>query len=235
MPAPVPRLVVGSARGDGCQTARMTTSAREAYGAGAGVAVDLVTGRHVAAAWDEPSVLAGMSVGELAAHLARSVLQVEWYLDGPVAREAVPITAEAYYADLTGTSDPTSALNTGVRQRSTETAAQGATALAVEVVAAWGRLRGRLAHEPADRVMTVRHQGHTLLLDEYLRTRCVELAVHTEDLALSLGSDVRAPAVTLSAAVDVLVGAARRRHGDAEVLHALARRERDGQDALRVL
>jgi len=56
--------------------------------------------------------------------------------------------------------------------------------------------------------------------------------VHTEDLALGLGSDVRAPAETLSSAVDVLVGAARLRHGDAEVL---ARRERDGQDALRVV
>ena len=93
----------------------------------------------------------------------------------------------------------------------------------------------RLAQEPADRLMTVRHQGHTLLLDEYLRTRCVELAVHTEDLALSVSSDVRTPGTTLTAAVDVLVGAARNRRGDAEVLHALARRERDGHDALRVL
>ena len=213
----------------------MTTRAREAYEAGAGVAVDLVTGEQVAAAWGEPSVLAAMSVGELAAHLARSVLQVEWYLDGPVAQDALPITAEIYYADLTGTSEPMSALNTGVRQRSAQTAAQGATALADEVVSAWERLRERLVHEPSDRVMTVRHQGHTLLLDEYLRTRCVELAVHTEDLALSLGSDVRTPATTLSVAVDVLVGAARRRHGDVEVLHALARRERDGLHALRVL
>ncbi len=211
------------------------TGVRDAYGAGADVAVALVVGDQVAGAWDEPSVLPGMSVGELAAHLARSVLQVEWYLDGPVAHGAVPVTAEVYYGDLAGTSQPASALNTGVRQRSAETAAQGPEALAAEVGAARERLRVRLAQEPADRLMTVRHQGRTLLLDEYLRTRCVELAVHTEDLALSVGSDVRAPATTLAAAVDVLVGAARHRHGDAEVLHALARRERDGQDALRVL
>lgn len=202
---------------------------------GADVAVELVTSPQVRDAWDEPSVLAGLRVGELAAHLARSVLQVEWYLDGPLAVDAPLVSAAAYYGDLDGTTDAASALNTGVRERSAETAAQGAGALAAEVTAARERLRDRLAHEPAGRRLTVRHQGHTLLLDEYLRTRCVELAVHTEDLALSLGSDVRTPAVTLAVAVEVLVGAARHRHGDLEVLHALARRERDDSDALRVL
>lgn len=213
----------------------MTAAAREAYGAGADVAVALVTRAGVAGAWDAPSVLAGLSVGELAAHLARSVLQVEWYLDGPLAADAPLVDATAYYGDLAGSTEPTSALNTGVRERSAETAAQGPEALATAVSAGRERLRDRLVREPADRRMTVRHQGHTLLLDEYLRTRCVELAVHTEDLALSLGSDVRAPTSTLAVAVEVLVGAARHRHGDVAVLHALARRERDGRDALRVL
>ena len=59
--------------------------------------------------------------------------------------------------------------------------------------------------------------------------------MHTEDLALSVGSDVRAPRPAVAVAVDVLVAAARQRHGDRDVLHALARRERDGSEALRVL
>lgn len=213
----------------------MTTAARAAYRVGADVMMGLVTSEAVARAWDEPSVLDGMSVGELAAHLSRSVLQVEWYLDGSLDPDAALVDAAGYYAALTGTTDLSSALNTGVRARSTATAAQGRDALLAEVTAARERLRGRLPLESDERRMTVRHQGHTLLLDEYLRTRCVELAVHTEDLALSVGSDVRAPEETLAAAVDVLVGAARRRHGDAEVLHALARRERDGREALRVV
>ncbi|MCC2313193.1 maleylpyruvate isomerase N-terminal domain-containing protein [Cellulomonas xiejunii] len=213
----------------------MTTSARDAYRAGADAAVDLVTSHTVARAWHDPSVLDGMSVGELAAHLSRSVLQVEWYLDGPLDADAPLVDAADYYADLTGTTDPSSTLNTGVRARSTETAAQGVEGLTAEASAALDRLRVRLPQEPTDRRMTVRHQGRTLLLDEYLRTRCVELAVHTEDLALSLGSDVRAPAVTTATAVDVLLAAARRRNGDTAVMHALARRERDDDDALRVL
>ena len=213
----------------------MTTAARAAYRAGADVMVGLVTSEAVARAWDEPSVLDGMSVGELAAHVSRSVLQVEWYLDGSLDCEAALVDAVGYYADLTGTTDPSSALNTGVRARSAQTAAQGRDALVAGLTAARERLRARLPLEPDDRRMTVRHQGHTLLLDEYLRTRCVELAVHTEDLALSVGSDVRAPEETVATAVDVLVGAARRRHGDTAVMHALARRERDDRDALHVV
>ncbi len=213
----------------------MTSRARDAYREGAAVAVALVTSDAVATTWDAPSALVDMTVGEVAAHLARSVLQVEWYLDGPLDADAVLVTAAGYYGDLAGTSEPTSALNTGVRARSAETAAQGFDALADAVAGAAARLAERLVREPADRRLTVRHQGHTLLLDEYLRTRCVELAVHTEDLALSLGTDVRAPAATVGVAVDVLVDAARHRHGDAAVLHALSRRERDTTDALRVL
>ncbi|QGQ20206.1 hypothetical protein GC089_14605 [Cellulomonas sp. JZ18] len=213
----------------------MTTSPRSVYRKGVDVAVGLVGSEAVADAWDAPSALVGMTVGELAAHLARSVLQVEWYLDGPLTPDAPLVTAVAYYGDLTGTAEPTSELNTGVRERSAQTAAHGRDALVAAVVAASDRLRERLPHEPADRRLTVGHRGHTLLLDEYLRTRCVELAVHTEDLALSVGSDVRAPASTTAVAVDVLVGAARHRHGDVEVLHALSRRERATTDALRVL
>lgn len=208
---------------------------REAYGAGADVAVELVTGPAVARAWHEGSALDGMTVGELAAHLARSVLQVEWYLDGPLTPDARLVDAADYYADLSGTTDATSDLNTGVRARSAETAAAGRDALVRDVTAACDRLRERLRREPADRCLTVRHHGHTLLLDEYLATRCVELAVHTEDLALSVDSALRAPAVTTGVAVDVLVAAARRRHGDVAVLHALVRRERDVVDALRVV
>lgn len=211
------------------------TAHLEAYGAGADVAVELLTSDAVAQAWDDDAVLDGMTVGEVAAHLARSVLQVEWYLDGPLTPDAAPVDAADYYADLSGTTDATSELNTGVRARSAETAAAGRDALVRDVTAARRRLRVRLPHEPDDRRMTVRHHGHTLLLDEYLATRCVELAVHTEDLALSVGSAVRAPATTTAVAVDVLVAAARRRHGDVAVLHALARRERDDVDALRVV
>ncbi|MFJ9738337.1 hypothetical protein [Streptomyces sp. NPDC101166] len=52
---------------------------------------------------------------------------------------------------------------------------------------------------------------------------------------LSVGAQCRTPEATLAVAVGVLVAAARDRHGDQAVLHALARRERDAGQALHVL
>ncbi|MGW2471581.1 maleylpyruvate isomerase N-terminal domain-containing protein [Streptomyces sp. NPDC001665] len=213
----------------------MTTETRKAYLLAAEQAVQLLATEGVADCWDEESVLPGMSVGGLAGHLARSVLQVEWFLDGPVTG-AEPVSPVYYYARLAGTTVPDSALNVGVRARSEETAAAGPAAVAEEAHAAWQRLADRLGKEPADRRVSVLHRpGEEMLLDGYLQTRCVELAVHLEDLALSVGARRSAHEAALAIAVDVLVAAARERHGDQAVLHALARRERDTDQALRVL
>ncbi|MER7899516.1 hypothetical protein ABTX62_26215 [Streptomyces sp. NPDC096046] len=101
--------------------------------------------------------------------------------------------------------------------------------MAEQARAAWQRLVQRLGQEPADRRVAILHRpGEEMLLDGYLQTRCVELAVHLDDLVLSVGARCQTPEATLAIAVDVLVAAARDRHGDQAVLHALARRERDG-------
>lgn len=63
----------------------MVAEIRDIYLEAARTAVQLLDSRAVGSAWDAESVLAGMSVGALAGHLARSVLQVEWFLDGDVA------------------------------------------------------------------------------------------------------------------------------------------------------
>ena len=209
---------------------------RDPYLEAAARAAALLHDPRVASAWDGESVLAGMTVGALAGHLARSVLQVEWFLDGPLDHGNEPTTAVTYYARIVDAPDPGSALNRGVRARSQESAAAGAAAVASDTAAALDRLRARLPQEPADRRVAILHRpGEEMLLDEYLRTRCVELAVHTDDLALSVGADVRAPDPATAVAINLLVAAAAERHGRLAVLHALSRRERDGIGALRVL
>lgn len=213
----------------------MTTEIRKAYLLAAEQAVQLLATEELARRWEKESVLPGMSVGGLAGHLARSVLQVEWFLDGPVVG-AEPVHPVHYYARLVGTSVPESALNVGVRARSEETAAAGPTAVAEQAQAAWQRLADRLGKEPRDRRVAILHRpGEEMLLDGYLQTRCVELAVHLDDLALSVGARRSAPEAALAIAVDVLIAAARERHGDQAVMYALARRERDVAEALRVL
>ncbi|GAA3483056.1 maleylpyruvate isomerase N-terminal domain-containing protein [Streptomyces yanii] len=213
----------------------MTTETRQAYLLAAERAVQLLAAKEVARRWEEESVLPGMSVGGLAGHLARSILQVEWFLDGQ-ALGAEPVSPVRYYARLVGTSVPDSALNVGVRARSEETAAAGPTVVGEQAQAAWQRLALRLDKEPADRRVAILHRpGEEMLLDGYLQTRCVELTVHLDDLALSVGARCPVPEAALAIAVDVLVAAARERHGDQAVLHALARRERDVHQALLVL
>ena len=75
-----------------------------------------------------------------------------------------------------------------------------------------------------------------MLLDDYLITRLLEVVVHTDDLAVSLGiepPDFPRPAT--AAVIDCLLEVARRRHGDIAVVRAFTRRERDRPEALRVL
>ncbi|MFE1783747.1 maleylpyruvate isomerase N-terminal domain-containing protein, partial [Streptomyces sp. NPDC059506] len=209
----------------------MTEEIRKAYLLGAEQAVHLLAAEEVARRWEKESALPGMTVGGLAGHLARSVLQVEWFLDGGTTGSE-PVSPVCYYARLVGTSSPDSELNAGVRARSEETAAAGPAAVAGQARAARQRLAQRLAQEPADRRVAVLHRpGEEMLLDGYLRTRCVELAVHLDDLALSTGVHCPVPGATLAVAVDLLVAAARERHGDRAVLRALARRERDAEQA----
>ena len=57
-------------------TVMSVNETRSSYLLAAGAAIELLAEERTAKAWDRPSVLEGMSVGVLAAHLARSVLQV---------------------------------------------------------------------------------------------------------------------------------------------------------------
>ncbi|MDQ3574803.1 MAG: maleylpyruvate isomerase N-terminal domain-containing protein [Actinomycetota bacterium] len=206
---------------------------RDLYLEVAVLTAELVADPSVAEHWEDQSVLAHLAVGGLAGHLARSVLQVEWYLDREVA-DASLMTASEYYASLVGVTDPDSELNAGVRRRGEEAAIEGPAGLAQRTAAALARLTTRLPVEPGHR--RVEAIGRVLLLDEYLRTRLVEMTVHNDDLALSVGlSPPEAPADAYGVAIDTLVGVSMLRHGPLAVLRALTRHERQDTEILRVL
>ena len=206
---------------------------REAYLAAASSAVDLIGRREVGDSWNEPSVLPEFAIRGLAGHLARSVLQVEWFLDMPEP-DAEPVTAVQYYGELEGVDDPNSELNTGVRARGEETASGGWARLYLDAMNTLDRLRDRLPSLPTSRKVLA--SGRTLTIDEYLKTRLIELTVHIDDLALSIhGAPPPVAEDATTIAIAVLVGVARARHGDLAVLRALTRRERDPDDTLRVL
>lgn len=156
------------------------------------------------------------------------MLTVHWYLDMP---EPDPPTATAaeYYASNPG--DPEA--DQQVLARGAETAKGGWARLYLDVGRAVQSLEERLPEEPASHRIPAR--GYALLLDEYLRTRIVELVVHLEDLTRSLDLPRYDLPVATRIAISALIETAVVRHGATAVLHALARRELDSVEALRVL
>lgn len=216
-------------------------SIRTSYLAAASAVVEMLEHPAVAQAWEHPSALERMSVGDLAGHLTRSIHQVRDFLDAADPGSDDPIAAEAYFGDLPGTADLDSPLNIGVRRRSQDAAAAGHVEVCRRARAAYEHLVARLPGVAAQRQLLVFGE-RPMLIEEYLRTRLVEFAVHHDDLVVSLPDEVSGlssglpalPDEVREAAVEVLVGVARHRHGDLAVLRALARRERDPDEALRV-
>ena len=199
----------------------------------AAAAADLLSAPEVAKSWERPSALAEFRVSGLAGHLVRATTTVETYLAAPPP-DAAPIGAGEYYARL-ASSDISQPANQAVRARGEETAAGGPAEVARQAHELCHRLSARLPGEDMSRPLAVGH-GLVVTLSEYLRTRVVELVVHSEDLALSVGvTPVPPTPAAASVAIETLVEVARARHGDVPVLRALARRERDAVDALRVL
>jgi len=200
----------------------------------AATAVRLLERPELAGHWAGASVLPEFSVAGLAGHLLRGMSTVERYLGEPEPGEA-GISAASYFDTVIRSADIGDPANRAIRARGEEAAAGGPAVLASEARATLERLTSRLAGERPGRPVRVAG-GLVMTLDEYLRTRVVELVVHADDLAASVGVEPVPPQpATTAVAIDVLVGVARIRHGDMAVLRALARRERDTVRALRVL
>ena len=188
--------------------------------------VDLVAAPAVQGAWEQPSALAHLSVGALAAHLVRALTTPLAYLDADQPPADADLVDAAGYMDAVLTDDDLDgALHRGIRERAQAAAEQGPQAVATQARDALAALQTRLPRTPAGRRVAVK-DGIAITLDDYLQTRLVELVVHADDLAASLDLSLAVASSAWDVTIDVLVDLARRRHGDAAVLHALARRER---------
>lgn len=209
----------------------------ETFLAAAARAERLIASDRVAERWERPSALDGYRVGALAGHLARAVLTVARYLDRPVPPdEHEPIDAAGYFVRVLASHDPVdSDLHRRVRERGAQEAAEGPAPLVAQLA--------RTRRELADRFPSIDPGHHVAVLDDavltveqYLETRLVELVVHLDDLAVSVGldgpDDVPVDAYEVAAAV--LARIAGRRVGHLATVRSLARRERH-PDAVRAL
>ena len=187
------------------------------------VASTLITDPKVAAMWDETAALPGYTIGGLAAHLGRAVTTVVAYLDGePPAAGATEVDACRYVVAALGDHDPISSdLHTGIRQRASLLASDGPAAVGAHVEEALDRLT-RFDLDPARRLAVF--EGMAIRLSEYLKTRIVELTIHSSDLARSVSrTEPPLPRDAWRIAADVATAVALLRHGERMVALGLAR------------
>jgi len=195
------------------------TGTREAFVQAAASAAALLRDPAVAASWESASVLPEFGVAGLAGHLARQAQPV------PADR---PVSLLDHYARVSwidaGLGDEA---NVEIRRGGEGEAAGGAAALAAKTETTVGALRSALPAEPPGRLVRPSWVSWTLTLDDFLITRMMEIAVHSDDLALSVGVVTPAlPPAVLDPVLDLLTRLAVRRHGPTAVLRALSRSER---------
>ncbi len=189
---------------------------------------ELMSRPVVAERWHEPSALEGMTVGALSAHLVRAAGAALAYLD----RTDASLTA-ADIADgdlLTPVTYFTTALEAPIHDQIKDVSAQEAEVGHSDMVQKCrdvaSDMRTRFAEEPEGRLVGALG-GRMLSLEDFCRTRLIEVLTHLDDLAVSV--DEARPATSdegVAIVVDILTGIARERHGDWMVLNALSRSER---------
>jgi len=206
------------------------TAIRDAYLLAAASAAELLDDPAVANLWSKPSALESFTVSALAGHLASQVLNVARTIKAPPPQGELVSLVGHYGRVLWIDADVDAEINVSIRQGGERHASDGAALLAAQVKAAVEEVRALLATEPADRVVEPPAGPWGLLLDDFLITRMMEISVHSDDLAYSVGIDSPAlPPSVLEPVLSLLTSLAVRRHGASAVLRALTRAERAPQ------
>lgn len=163
--------------------------------------------------------LGAWTVRSLAGHTARAILTVESYLGQDEPGDVTIPSAENYYNSvLEQFTDHAS-----IEARGVEAGAWLGDDPVAQVGAALARTKTLIAAQPDDRIVSIGGMG--ILLDEYLRTRVVELVVHSIDLAGAIGADEYTPPdAAIYTAVGLLSGTAVYRGFGPQLLKALTGR-----------
>lgn len=200
---------------------------RAAFPLAADATVTLLRDPKLAAAWGRPSALPEFTVRGVAGHLSAQVLLVARLVASPTpADEPIPLLDHYARGTWVG-AGLDEEVNARVRRQGESISEIGPQALAERVEKTVAELRVALPDEPADRVVHLPWAGWSLALDDFLVTRMMEITVHSDDLAVSVGVPTPVlPDVVLDPVLDLLRRLAERRHGATALVRAFSRAER---------
>ena len=204
----------------------------------AGAAVrSLLRTEEAAAHWDEPSVLRGYTAGGIAAHVVQATERVVSVLDEDEPPGAVAGLVDFYAPNrVAAATDIEQGLHAAVRSGAGRLADLGRDAVVERLDRCLRDLAPRLESAGADRrVRVLQVPDGAATLDAYLRTRVVELVVHADDIASSVGLTLNPPPAAMEITLDVCLQMARAMSGDLPVLRVFVRQERGAPDDVRVL
>jgi hypothetical protein len=178
----------------------------------------------VAERWEAPSALAEFGVAGLAGHLGYQVIALPDILAGPAAtEEVVDILTHFQRVPWIG-ADVHDEFNVRVRDGGEKLAADGPGALVQRVEQAIVQLDD-LGAAPERPVRMPSWGPWAVSLDDLVLTRLIEVTVHVDDLAISVG--LPTPDLPgIDTVVPTLARIALRRHGPVAVLRGLSRAER---------
>ncbi|RYP86672.1 hypothetical protein EKO23_08350 [Nocardioides guangzhouensis] len=189
--------------------------------------VALAARPEVAAVWEAESACAGMSVGGLTQHLLSQVRLLDELLGADPSGDG-PITLEQHYERAAWAhTDLDSETNVGIREVSDERAGVGQAALLEAARDQLARLPERLAATREPDTVHLPWQGWSLRTGDFVVTRCMEMLVHGDDLAASVGVPTpEYPLPVVRPVLTLLTDVAVRRHGQTAVVRAFSRPQR---------
>ncbi len=206
--------------------ARMSQTS-DAFLVAADSVIELLRRPEVAAAWDRPSALAEWSVGGLAGHLAGQVFAAVSLVEAEPS-DLTPIGLDEHYVRVSWIGAAVDDdVSVDIRSGGDANARSGVEELLERLLDDRVRLVDVLASTSPDRPVLVPWQGWALRRDDFLVMRMMEITVHSDDVATSVGITApELPEPVLGPVLGLLVRLAVRRHGQSAVVAALSRAER---------
>jgi hypothetical protein len=189
---------------------------------------DLIASPAVGCHWGQSSCLDGFTVGGIAGHIVRSVQSLVDLLERPLPEGARVVTPAEFFGVNKPKGpvldDPIAKFIVGDGEHRAEFGQEAVVGTFRELVVRAEEVLGDLTATTI--IPTIRIPDGVTSLGIYLTTRVVELVVHGDDVASSVGIDWQPPFAAGALAIGILVQIASEQHSAVEVLRVLARRER---------